>query len=87
MLTLDTFEKDLYDAAYAGMRWLFAPREAGEQFALAILVEGQSGEIEIPVDICRSDNFAEMERYVDNLNSELQFSQSSVKTPLISEVA
>ncbi len=87
MLTLDTFEKELYDAAYAGMRWLFAPREAGEQFALAIVVEGQPGEVEIPVDICRSDNFAEMERYVDNLNSELQSSQSSNETPLISEVA
>lgn len=84
ILTLDSFEKELYDVAYAGKRWIYVPRTAGNQFALGIVVVGRSGKTEIPADICNSDNFEEIASYAKILNSERE---ARWQTRTISEVA
>ena len=87
MLTLDSFEKELYGTAYAGNRWFYVPRAAGEKFALAIVVVGLPGETLVPSDICCGDGFDEMASYAKSLNTERETRRPTGEKPLISEVA
>ena len=85
--TLDTFEKELYDVANAGKRWIFVPRATGEQYALAIVVVGLPGKTEIPADICCSHDFDEIGRYAETLNSERDTRWHTGEMPMIPEAA
>ena len=87
ILTLDSFEKGLYDLAYAGKRWIYVPRTAGQQFALAIVVVGRAGKTEIPAEICSSNDFEELASYAKLLNSEREARWQTGESRAIPEVA
>jgi len=87
MLKLDPFEQELYEVAYAGKRWTYVARAAGDQFALAIVVVGRPGKTEIPTDICCSDDFEEIRQYAKSLNVDRNSRIRTGEQPAVQDVA